>query len=157
MPSAHLTILMCTSNHNISHFNSINTVSHARNMVFFTGTNTTWNNFVHEQAVIWEQTVLAWIINNHNHPVLIVKYEDVKKNTQTELRRMLNFLQVPYSSSRLKEVVARGYRMYRREHSQSFDHYTPDQRDTVRSTIERVSKYLKANGLLDKANVTLYL
>ena len=80
-------------------------------------TNTTWNNFFHEQAVLWEQTVLAWIICNHNHPVLIVKYEDIKKNTQTELRRMLNFLQVcmPYSSSRLKDVVARGYRMYRRE------------------------------------------
>ena len=124
---------------------------------FFIGTNTTWNNFVHEQAVIWEQTVLVWIINNHDHPVLAVKYEDIKSNTQSELRRMLDFLQVPYSSSRLKQVVARGYHTYRREHSETFDHYTPSQRDTVRSAIERVSKCLKESDLLGKANVTLYL
>ena len=124
---------------------------------FFIGTNSTWNNFVHEQAVIWEQTVLAWITNNHDHPVLIVKYEDIKSNTQSELRRILDFLQVPYSSSRLKQVVARGYRTYRREHSETFDHYIPGQRDTVRSAIERVSKSLKESDLLEKANVTLYL
>ena len=101
--------------------------------------------------------MLAWITNNHDHPVLIVKYEDIKNNPQSELRRMLDFVQVPYSSSRLKQVVARGYRTYRREHSETFDHYTPDQRDTVRSAIERVSKCLKESDLLEKANVSLYL
>ncbi len=101
--------------------------------------------------------MLAWSMNNHDHPVLIVKYEDIKNNIQSELRRMLDFLQVPYSSSRLKDVVARGYRMYRREHSETFDHYTPGQRDTVTSAIKRVSKRLKDNGLLEQANVTLYL
>jgi DNA-binding NtrC family response regulator len=105
--------------------------------------------------MIWEQTVLAWIMNNHDHPVLIVRYEDVKNNTHSELRRMLDFLQVPYSSSRLKEVVARGYRMYRRDHGETFDHYTPGQRDTVTSAIEHVSKRLKDNGLLELANVML--
>ena len=123
---------------------------------FFAGTNSNWNDFVHEQATIWEQTVLAWIANNHNHPVLVVKYEDIKNNTQAEMRRMLDFLQVPYSSSRLNEVVARGYRMYQREHSDTFDHYTSGQRDIVRSAIERVSKSLRENGLLDMANVSLY-
>ena len=125
--------------------------------ILLTGTNTSWNSFVHEQAMIWEQTVLVWITNNHDHPVLIVKYEDIKNNTESELRRMLDFLQVPYSSSRLKEVVARGYHMYRRKHSESFDHYTPGQRDTVTSAIERVSKRLKDNGLLEQVNVLLYL
>lgn len=125
--------------------------------IFITGTNLTWNNFVHEQAIIWEQTVLTWIISNHNHSVLIVKYEDIINNTESELRRMLDFLQVPYSSSRLKEVVTRGYKKYRREHSEMFEHYTTGQRDTVRSTIERVSKCLKESGLLEKGNVTLYL
>ena len=119
--------------------------------------NTSWNNFVHEQTMIWEQTVLAWIMNNHDHPVLVVKYEDVKNNTESELRRILDFLQVPYSSSRLKEVVARGYHMYRRKHSELFDHYTSGQRDTVTSAIHRVSKHLKDNGLLELVNVLLYL
>ena len=115
--------------------------------------NTSWNNFVHEQAMIWEQTILAWITNNYDHPVLVVKYEDVKKNTESELRRILDFLQVPYSSSRLKEVVARGYHMYRRKHSELFDHYTSGQRDTVTSAIHRVSKHSKDNGLFELVKV----
>ena len=107
--------------------------------------------------MIWERTILAWIANNHNHPVLIVKYEDVKRNTEAELKRMLDFLQVPYSSSRLKEVVAKGYHVYRREHGETFDHYTPGQRDTVRTVIERVIQSLRKHGLLFQANVSVYL
>ena len=101
--------------------------------------------------------MLAWIANNHNHPVLVIKYEDIKNNTQAELRRMLDFLQVPYSYSRLNEVVARGYRMYQREHSETFDHYTSGQRDIMRSAVEQVSKSLRENGLLYQANVSAYL
>ena len=62
---------------------------------YYTGTNSDWNDFVHEQALIWERTVLAWVSNNHNHPVLVVKYEDLKNETVAELKRMLDFLQVP--------------------------------------------------------------
>ena len=108
---------------------------------------------------MWERTVLAWVANNHNHPVLIVRYEDLKNNTRTvvEMKRMLDFLQVPYSSSRLSEVVARGYSVYKRQHGEEFDHYTQDQRDTVRSAIERVAKSLEEHNLLKRANVSVYL
>ena len=37
-------------------------------------------------------------------PVLVVKYEDLVENTQVELKRMLDFLQVPYKSSELEMV-----------------------------------------------------
>ena len=107
--------------------------------------------------MIWERTVLAWVSNNHNHPVLVVKYEDLKKDTLTEVKRMLDFLQVPYSESRLTEVVFRGYSMYKRQHVEKFDHYTTEQREVVRSAIERVSRTLHENSLLVKANVSSYL
>lgn len=106
---------------------------------------------------MWERTVLAWVSDNHNHPVLVVKYEDLKNNTVAELRKMLDFLQVPYSLSRLQYVVGRGYSMYKRKHDEEFDHYTVDQRDTVRSAIERVARTLEEHNLLGKANVSSYL
>lgn len=101
--------------------------------------------------------MLAWVSNNHNHPVLVVMYEDLKKDTLTELKRMLDFLQVPYSRSRLIEVVSRGYSTYKRQHVEEFDHYTTEQREVVCSAIERVSKALQENSLLVKANVSSYL
>ena len=123
----------------------------------YVGTNSDWNDFVYEQATVWKRTIFAWVAENHNHPLLVVKYEDLKKNTMAELKKMLDFLQVPYSNSRLNEVMARGYSMYKREHGEVFDHYTEDQRDAVRSAIEHVSKSLEENGLLGVANVSSYL
>ena len=121
------------------------------------GTNSSWDDFVREQTTIWERTVLAWVLNNHRHPVLVVKYEDVKNDTETEIAKMLNFLQVPYSRSRLREVVARGYSAYKRPHGEEFEHYTRAQRASVRAAIVRVKESLDGHNLLDKANVSLYL
>ena len=101
--------------------------------------------------------MLAWVLNNHRHPVLVVKYEDVKNDTETEIAKMLNFLQVPYSRSRLREVVARGYSAYKRPHGEEFEHYTREQRASVRAAIVRVKQSLDGHNLLDKANVSLYL
>ena len=33
---------------------------------------------MHTGAVEWQETVLAWIVNNGGHPVIVVKYEDMK-------------------------------------------------------------------------------
>ena len=122
-----------------------------------TGSNITWNAFVLEQTPIWERTVLAWVLNNHRHPVLVIKYEDLKNNTEEEIEKMLDFLQVPYSRSRLREVVTRGYEAYKRPHRDEFDHYTVEQRATIRAAIVRVANSLKEHKVLDKADVSLYL
>ena len=124
--------------------------------IFCAGSNSSWDAFVHEQASVWERTINGWIVNNHRHPLLVVKYENLKKNTALELKRMLDFLQVPYSTSRLGEVVGRGYSAYKRKHQEEFDHYTTDQRNVLRNVVERVSESLKNNDLLEVADVSSY-
>lgn len=57
-----------------------------------------------DHAVLWQQTAVNWILNNKHHPVLVVTYEQLKNHTSREFLRILNFLDVPYSSEKLAEV-----------------------------------------------------
>ena len=62
------------------------------------------DEFVASQTLQWQQLVLTWVVDAMDRPVLVVKYEDLVENTQVELKRMLDFLQVPYKSSELEMV-----------------------------------------------------
>ena len=86
---------------------------------------------------------------------MVVRYEDLKKNTTYELRRMLDFIQVPYRQSQLYKVVDKGYIRYKRK-KKEFDHYTIEQREYVRSVIKDTAGMLTEHGLLNVANVSIY-
>ena len=47
-----------------------------------------------------------WVILGKDHPVLLVKYENLKNNTLGEVKRMLHFMKVEFSD---KEVESRGF------------------------------------------------
>ena len=51
-----------------------------------------------------------WLVNgtNHGHRVLAVKYEDMKKNSLAEVKRMLSFLRFPYKEKELQRRLAAG-------------------------------------------------
>ena len=94
------------------------------------------------------------MVDNHNHSVLVIRYEDLKKDVSGNLRRMLDFLQVPYTEQRLQEV---GFKEFKRNHSEEFDHYAREQRDFVRSVINDTLSVLKARGLSSVCNIEEYL
>ena len=121
------------------------------------GENEDWNNWVRNQSLMWRRTVLAWVVDNHNHSVLVIRYEDLKKDTSVSLRRMLDFLQVPYTEQRLQEVITQGFKEFKRKHSEEFDHYTQEQRELVRSVINDTLSVLKARGLSSVCNIEEYL
>lgn len=114
---------------------------------------------MHTGAVEWQETVLAWIVNNGGHPVIVVKYEDMKTNTSMELQRMLDFLQFPYSETQLQSLVSKGYNTFKRNHSLDgdFERFTPAQRLFVNSLVRTTNTKLEEHGLADKYNLTSYL
>ena len=124
-----------------------------------TGDNKEWNVYVHRKAVKWQQTILAWVVNNMGHPVLVVKYEDMKANMSRELRRMLDFLQVPYTEAQFQSVVNSGYEKFRRHHSSQddYDHYTSEQRAFVNSIIRTTHSILEEYYLSETCSVHEYL
>lgn len=107
--------------------------------MYFLGNNSTWDKFVHTEAVVWEQTVLGWLVNNMNRPILVTKYEDFKLNTKEEMQRILDFLQVPYSRQQLNKVLVEGYNEYRRPRGVEFEHYTESQKKFVMDIVRRTS------------------
>ena len=110
-----------------------------------------WNDFVFEQATEWQQIILAWMTNNHDHPLLIVKYEDVKVETPGELGKMLDFLQISHSTSVLQEFAVNV-----QDEIPIID-YTSDETDFINSVVENTIATLRASSMDDKCDLTSYL
>ena len=55
--------------------------------------------------VTWQQTLLHWLVLNHDHPVLLVHYEELREDPKTSLADIFDFLHVPYSSDKLAQVT----------------------------------------------------
>lgn len=121
-----------------------------------------------KEAIIWYMTATGWLVDskaenqkqqsNKQHPVLVVRYEDLVQDTQHELKRILEFVEVPYSSKQLQEVVRSGYSDYRRHHEAEleFEHYTMKQKKRVNQMVSSLLKLLKKNGY-DSMDVTDYV
>lgn len=116
-----------------------------------TGDNPKWNTFVH--TVIprlrpWN-SYFPWMMDEikKGHPVLVVKYEDLKSDSLTQVKRMLQFLRVPYSDEELHKRLSTDYGRFHRKHTGvEFDHYTPEQRQYVTAMVLEAVMFLTANN-----------
>ena len=116
--------------------------------VYQTGTDKNWIDFVH--AVMRETfpaLILYWL-HEVTIPTLVIKYEDMVTDLQTQLKKMLHFLQVPYSKKQLDCVLSDGLNRFHRRKVYSFDYYTPELRKLVIDGLKKVEP------ILNKHNVT---
>ncbi|XP_059097809.1 WSCD family member AAEL009094-like [Tigriopus californicus] len=60
-----------------------------------------WNQFVAIQMSRWLEMAANWTLNSNPSKVLVLHYENVKSNPEREMRKVLNFLQIPADPSRL--------------------------------------------------------
>ena len=121
-----------------------------------TGTNSGWNTTIYTQMADWETMVTHLLINNTgNRPTLLVKYEDLKRDALREVERMVQFLGVRLVSDGTKRVGG-GFHTFHRNHTYTFDHYTPEQKLHINSVIKRVDLKLNTHGI-DYLHVTKYL
>ena len=104
-----------------------------------------------EQATEWQQIVLAWMTSNHDHPLLVIKYEDLKSDTPRELGKMLDFLQVPHRASVLQEFTVNV-----QDEKPTID-YTSDEIDYINSVVENTIATLRTSNIDDKCDLTSYL
>ena len=106
----------------------------------------------------WEAMIYHLLINNAvNRPVLIVKFEDLKKDTYQEVERILNFLNVKFlTADDNKTLVPDRLHAFHRNHTYTFDHYTTEQKIYMNSVIRRVAKQLRLHNI-DYLHVKKYL
>lgn len=108
--------------------------------------------FLREQVPRWQALVKDWVSSHGRHNILVVKYEDLKRNTVHQVKRILTFLKIPYTDQDLEGRLARGFDSFHRSHKPNFEHYTPLQRQRVlraiNDTIELLNRS-KQSHLLD--------
>ena len=81
------------------------------------------DKFLIKYADKYFNTLAIWL--DGHIPVVVVRYEDLLKDTRTQLRRMLDFLEFPYTEERLDCVINHQVQTFHRKHSHNFDPFSP--------------------------------
>ena len=61
------------------------------------GNNSDWDEFVRSRARRWVQMMEWPLQSSTQHPVLLIKYEDLKRDVVATVAKMLDFLGYPYT------------------------------------------------------------
>lgn len=89
-----------------------------------------------------------WLEEANLSSVLVIKYEDMLRDFTSELKKMLDFLQVSYSNEDIDCVANGKLEDFHRNRTNSFNHYSPSDRQLVWHSL------MSIEGLLNKYNVT---
>ena len=93
--------------------------------------------------------MVTWVINNNakKHPVHVVRYEDLQKDTVGEVERILDFLKFRYTHEDVVERLKEGYREFQRSHNHTdFQHFSETQRGNLRRTLMETWDLAKRSG-----------
>ena len=105
-----------------------------------------WNSKVRYFARKWRSRVALWL-EVTEYPVLFIGYENLVKDTHTELKRMLDFIGYPYSEEDVICAV-KGSNTFRRNHTKEHSNvYTPEQQVFVNNVIKDVDASLRQHNI----------
>ena len=68
------------------------------------------------------------------------------------MQRILEFLQFPYSEEKVRAAVESGYSMFYRNHTDSFQHFTLQQRMTINTAISETAARVRAHNFTELEN-----
>lgn len=117
------------------------------------GDNPEWWELIKTQMEKWRLVIERLVTNVAKRPVLVVRYEDLKRDEAGEARRMLEFLNIPYSERKL----GGGYTRFFRNHTDAFDHFTKPQKQYVNGIITQVVRKMKSRGIADELQLEQYI
>jgi len=98
----------------------------------------------------WKKRLTKWVLNNTQHPVHVVRYEDLQNDRVREVERILDFLHFSYNHDDIVSALEEDYSVFQRSHERDhFQHYSAEQKEILRTTlldmIELASMREKAN------------
>ena len=98
-----------------------------------------------------------WITSHGRHAILLVKYEDLQRNATRQVKRILNFLQVPHRDKEVDERLTQGFNSFHRSHKPDFEHYTPGQRERVLRAVNDTIQLINRSRLSHLLDIHDYL
>ena len=108
--------------------------------------NVAWKNKVRKETRDWKIHILQWL-NYRQVPMHIVGYDNLKKDTYTELKKMLDFIGHPYTEADLLCAVKGSGESFHRNHTRKDLHpFSPELQQYVLNEIKQVDlRLLKYN------------
>ena len=86
----------------------------------------------------------------------MVKYENLKSDLRTELKRMMDYLEYPYTDKDLDCAITSDTNAFQRHHNhENNEHFSQDNIDLIYNTIKTVDVYLKKYNITYEKHVAL--
>ena len=104
-----------------------------------------WKRYAISAAYRYQRTVERWL-KEPTIPTIVVRYEDLVTDTRTQLQRMLEFLQYPYTKERLDCVINHQVETFHRKHNHEFDPFTTRQRQKLHDVMKAIEPLLNKHG-----------
>lgn len=103
------------------------------------GNNSDWDSKVRELMLVWERMVKHLLLDSMDRPVLLVHYEDLKADLVREVKRMVKFLGYDMPEDVLRERITQQFNDFYRNHTPTFEHFTPAQKKFINDAYDRVA------------------
>ena len=115
------------------------------------GENKDWEKHIYNKLPWWSQQTVNLLMEAKaaNHPVYIVKFEDLKADTVREMKRVTDFLGFSYSEQEVSQRLEAGYSKFYRNHTTNYSHFTSEQEQYIRDAVTTTSQFMKDNGIYD--------
>ena len=98
-------------------------------------------------SIAWKNEVKLWLTSKE-FPILIVGYENLRKNTYAELKRMLDFLKHPYSENDILCAIKGSSEVFHRKHTRKDLHpYSPALQKFVLNQIKLIDAALLKHNI----------
>ena len=127
-------------------------------MLSVAGSNADWQAVIDKQLMRWKGMMMNLVVKVGRRPVLLVKYEDLQANATKEVLRMLEFLRIPHTPDQVAAILKeREFTRYYRNHTDDFEHYTPEQKKSFNTAIIYIIEQLRRAGLPDVIDLKKYI
>ena len=107
----------------------------------------------------WSSHVYRWLGPEipGNATILVVKYENLKGNLRTELKRMLDYLGYTYTEKDLDCSMKSNTNAFRRrhDHSKNKEYFSQDSIDSIYDAIKAVDVHLKKYNISYEKHVAI--
>ena len=102
--------------------------------------------------------MIGWIIAAKDNPFLVVRYEDLKKDTIKEMKRVVDFLGFSHiSEADITNKLGEGYNNFYRNHTDNFGHFTEKQKAVVQHQVVKTINKLREIGRDNVVPIHKYL
>jgi hypothetical protein len=103
----------------------------------------------------WKRHLCGWLYNGKNNPLHIVKFEELKTNTIIEMSKIVSFYGGTRMSNAMIASIKDGYNVFRRNHTDTFHHFTAAQEEYVVNTIQKVIDTLERHYNHDSSIINI--